>query len=1004
MVQYEYDLDNRLTQKTFSTGAVVSYEYYANGKLKNVTDPKGAVTQYEYYDNNWLQKVIFADGNQVTYEYIESGDLVKVNLPNGSSVEYEYFLDHSIKKVTLPDDSTRQTAYDLYGNIRTLTDGRGNSVQFRYDTLQQLADSLKELDGVEKSTEYEYNKNGDLVKVTDARGNSTEFLYDKAGNVRQVNYPDGTSERSVFDAAGNLIEHYDGKDRKTAFQYDENDRLYLITLHDGSTVRYHFDKNGNITERDDHFADTAHKDTVTLYQYDSNNRPIRVVCRDSSGKTLYQHKSAYDFTNLTTNFSDIFGPQYGSGVKYAGANIIGETEGAYYDHIYKFSPADGSGVKPLKYGSGDAQGLLYGEDVIGEPGEITGESDISGRAKYGMGTKTSNFSYDNLSRITEYSDLFGNKYYYGYDQYSRLAMVRYPNNIFTGYEFDEAGRLNEIRHERMESDGTRTLLESFTYTYDLNGNITRITRADTSCIDYTYDEWNRLTCENWKDSGETITLQIDYSFDSEGVEKYGDTGNICSKTVTRNGGSPETTSFVYDSYNKLMGITFPDSTTETLSYDDNGQLVRREKSTGEVTRYEWNDQGMLVKVILPNGEPVKYFYDGDNRLVGRESSEGYNEFVQSGWDIVEETDDTGRRTYFTGLSAVKEESNDGTEYFHYNHRGDTVLKTDKDGNVLSDLTYEAYGKPTDSNGIPANEISLGGFSFLYNAEFGIRYDRKTKLHYMRNRWYSGEQMRFISADLRKSVNQFCYVNGNPVNFIDPYGLDLVKITIYKDIHRKKSESFPVGKYNIKATKYINSDNTFNTEEYDKFLLAQMKNRYSAVIASGKYDIENLTQNCHGLAHGGAQGIYLPPDNAEKILNSSSYFKVTDSPLNEGDLLLWRGSDGSLWHTATVFYRDDNMIWIIETDGFGPVFILPIESARGVWGNEGEVYRATGVPPTLTFEENGRVYQRDIYPYELIRKKYSDYYKAIPIANEICKKGMRNIIYDFIGGLKNKKGK
>ena len=534
VVQYQYDLDNRLTQKTFSTGAVVSYEYYANGKLKKVTDPKGAVTQYEYYDNNWLKKVIFADGNQVTYEYIESGDLVKVNLPNGSAVEYEYFLDHSIKKVTLPDDSTRQSAYDLYGNIRTLTDGRGNSVQFRYDTLQQLADSLKELDGVEKSTQYEYNKNGDLVKVTDARGNSTEFLYDKAGNVRQVNYPDGTSESSVFDAAGNLIEHYDGKGRKTAFQYDENDRLYLLTLHDGSTVRYYFDKNGNVTERDDHFADTAHKDTVTLYQYDSNNRPIRVVCRDSSGKTLYQHKTAYDFTNLTINFSDIFGPQYGSGVKYAGANIIGETEGAVYDHIYKFSPADGSGVKPLKYGSGDAQELLYGEDVIGEPGEITGESDIAGRVKYGMGTKTSNFSYDNLSRITEYSDLFGNKYYYGYDKYSRLAMVRYPNGIFTGYSFDEAGRLNEIRHERMESDGTRTLLESFSYNYDLNGNITKITRADTSCIDYTYDEWNRLTCEYWHTSANELetSYKIDYSFTTTGDDQYGDTGNICSKSVT----------------------------------------------------------------------------------------------------------------------------------------------------------------------------------------------------------------------------------------------------------------------------------------------------------------------------------------------------------------------------------------------------------------------------------------------------------------------------------------
>ena len=781
--------------------------------------------------------------------------------------------------------------------------------------------------------------------VTDARGNSTEFHYDKAGNVWKIDYPDGTSERSFFDGAGNLVEHYDGKDRKTTFQYDENDRLLLVTLHDSSTVRYYYDKNGNVTQRDDHFADTNQKDTSTYYKYDRNNRPIRVSCIDSGGLVLYQHKTVYNFINQVSSFHDLFGPIYGSGVKYAGANIIGEVEGEYYDHIYKYSPADGSGVKPLKYGSGEERDLLYGEDVIGEPGEITpGETDIAGRVKYGMGTKSSILRYDHLSRITEYSDYFGNKYYYGYDKYSRLAMVRYPNNIFTEYSFDEAGRLSEISHQRMESDGTRTTLESFSYTYDANGNITRITKADGSYFDYTYDEWNRLTCERWlvSHSGYDSSYKIEYSFTTAGDDQYGDTGNICSKSVTgpwalwwngswnykakvkvtnsgeseltgyqvkivmdtaalisagkmqadcddirvvnedqdteldfwvnpetvntttteiwvevpslavgdtevyiyygnssassasdgdnvfvafddfdsggytdkwtvvsgtwsesggvlvqssganpanikykdgisltdyiletkakKTGGNegflitfragdylpwwnlggwgntksivenidgtevnpdsyttgtwynimikvihsdnryigyvgtgtpteqwdvtdttigqsgnqnatkislatwntqvqydnwrirkytatepsceiinnqtkpttnlpltpptPETTSFVYDDYNKLTGITYPDSATETLTYNNNGQLIKSEKSTGEVTTYEWNDQGMLTKVILPTGEPVEYYYDGNQRLIGRKDSNGEDLFVQSGWDII----------------------------------------------------------------------------------------------------------------------------------------------------------------------------------------------------------------------------------------------------------------------------------------------------------------------------------------------------------------------------------
>ncbi len=250
-----------------------------------------------------------------------------------------------------------------------------------------------------------------------------------------------------------------------------------------------------------------------------------------------------------------------------------------------------------------------------------------------------------------------------------------------------------------------------------------------------------------------------------------------------------TTTFEYDDYNKLTEITFPDSTTETLSYDDNGQLVKSEKSSGETTAYQWNDQGMLVKVILPTGEPVEYEYDGNQRLISRKSSDGVDNFVQSGWDIMTKTDDLGKRTYYTGSSAI--EDRESVKYFHYNHRGDTVLVTDADGEIIHNLNYEAYGKPTNNEGIPINTLSLtnatdpnnntystgntsGGsgnnLPNLYVGASGIRYDTKTNLHYMRFRWFSGEQMRFISPDLLMDLNRYAYVSGNPLNRIDPMGL------------------------------------------------------------------------------------------------------------------------------------------------------------------------------------------------------------------------------------------
>ena len=244
------------------------------------------------------------------------------------------------------------------------------------------------------------------------------------------------------------------------------------------------------------------------------------------------------------------------------------------------------------------------------------------------------------------------------------------------------------------------------------------------------------------------------------------------------------TTFVYDDFNKLTGITYPDSATETLTYNDNGQLIKSEKSTGETTTYEWNDQGMLVKVILPTGEPVEYYYDGNQRLVSRKSSDGVDKFVQSGWDIVTEMDDLGKRTYYTGSSAV--EDKDSVKYFHYNHRGDTALVTDSEGNLLNNFTYEAYGKPTTNEGTPITNLTLknstdpnnnsnnstnsNNLPNLFVGASGIRYDTKTNLHYMRFRWFSPDQMRFISPDLLMDLNRYAYVSGNPIKYIDVLGL------------------------------------------------------------------------------------------------------------------------------------------------------------------------------------------------------------------------------------------
>jgi YD repeat-containing protein len=190
-----------------------------------------------------------------------------------------------------------------------------------------------------------------------------------------------------------------------------------------------------------------------------------------------------------------------------------------------------------------------------------------------------------------------------------------------------------------------------------------------------------------------------------------------------------------EKFKKMKCIYYPNQSTKTTV-----------GGGSEATKYYWNDQGFLTKVLLPSGEPVEYKYDGVGRLVGRKDADGEQVFVQSGWNIMTEQDTEGRRTYYTGSSSQNNNSTEGANFFLFNHRGDTIAVSDKDGNISDQLYYEAYGKTTDSNGNPLDPAFSSPLPPLFVGAYGIRYDRKTELSYMRFRWYVTSYLRFLNSD------------------------------------------------------------------------------------------------------------------------------------------------------------------------------------------------------------------------------------------------------------------
>jgi RHS repeat-associated protein len=74
---------------------------------------------------------------------------------------------------------------------------------------------------------------------------------------------------------------------------------------------------------------------------------------------------------------------------------------------------------------------------------------------------------------------------------------------------------------------------------------------------------------------------------------------------------------------------------------------------------------------------------------------------------------------------------------------------------------------------------------------GQYYDPETGLHYNYFRYYNPQTGRYITPDpigLEGGINLWPYVAGNPVNFIDPLGLDvhhIVPVSIWENLNLPK---------------------------------------------------------------------------------------------------------------------------------------------------------------------------------------------------------------------------
>jgi RHS repeat-associated protein len=270
------------------------------------------------------------------------------------------------------------------------------------------------------------------------------------------------------------------------------------------------------------------------------------------------------------------------------------------------------------------------------------------------------------------------------------------------------------------------------YSYDLAGRLASETR-DGAETRWTYDlNGNRLT-ENGLPWG-TVDAQ-DRLLTSAALGAsytYTAAGNLASKTLTV-GPNAGTTAYTWDRFGALRSVTLPASAGgAVVTYVTDGQGRRVARNVNGVTSRGW-------------------LYDGQLRVVAELGASGAVEsrFVYASRSNVPDTMVRSASTYrfvTDSLGSVRAVVDVAT------------------GAIVQAKEYSAWGVVlSDSNpGFQpfgfAGGVTDGATGLVH---FGARdYDASAA------RWIAKEPLRFDGA-----LNFYVYVNGDPVNFVDPNGLN-----------------------------------------------------------------------------------------------------------------------------------------------------------------------------------------------------------------------------------------
>ena len=701
--------------------------------------------------------------------YTNRGQLREINGPRSDvndNTTFEYY----------PDNDA-----DIFnrGMFFQVTNGLNHVTEFSdYNQFGQ-AETIKDANNV--VTTLAYDPRGRLLSIT-VNGKITEYDYDKVGNLKTITPPDSKGI--------------------TGFVYTNNDRLQDIQDQLGNYLRFSYDTEGNQTSEKRYTYNHLLQQYLN-YEYTPFNYLNRIVNPDLTFTLLEPDENG--------NVAAVTDPvDYRTDFDYDELNRL------------KKRTQPGTVVTDLTYDSHD------NPDLITDPVNVGTDYDYSDFGEAGTrdskDSGVTSFYYDPAGNLITIVDANQTSVHYGHDALNRLDSITYTP--------PDAGREISFVYDDPAVAYSKGRLTSYTdssgtnsYQYDLLGRVTQESRTIDSIAyttSYGYNDRNNLAILTYP-TGTQITFQ---RYDNERLSGILINSQPLTQNVSYRPFGPEE-DFTFGANLFTVDRTFLDNTfqvksitTPTLDYQYLYYADARVKSitgipvpefnTGR-TEYVTKPTSNQLDYITPSDSPVRdyilddngnitsdgvytYYYNQPNQLI--EVKEGATVIGQYSYDPF------GRRVSKTvpGTSTIT--------HFHYDRQHRLIAETDGTGAPLRDYVYQnnhlvavklhtapvgIYYVINDHLGTPQQIVDTGG-TVVWKAAFlpfgkaqvlidtissnirfpGQYFDAETGLHYNHYRFYDPATGRYLTPDpvgLVGGINLYGYVLNDPVNYIDPMGLN-----------------------------------------------------------------------------------------------------------------------------------------------------------------------------------------------------------------------------------------